>query len=220
VLAVTSSSREPLDVLPNSISASVSFPQTENDILKDAGKSTSKDVEEENDIFEDREPGSLPTVKVPHEAPPAAWHPARLPLNSNRSRNRIIHPADEPYTVVPFMLEYSGENPPNNRKGDVIIIHLPGSTSPVKKDLPSKVSSSSTSRSRSSRNSSSTFSNKPKRGGAKSREVSATHAQPSSSHKNSQSQSPLPNGTIASPRPAQPHGRRFQSTRQATGVAH
>ena len=217
-LAVSSSSREPLDVVPLNILASVSLPQIEDDILKDAGKATSKDVEDENDIFEDRELGSMPTVKVPQEVPAAVWHPARVPVN-NRSKNRVVLPADEPYTVIPFMFDIS-EHHPSSKKGDFVIIHLPGSTKPVRKDLPGKVSSSSTSRSRSSRNTSSTFNSKPKRGGGKSRETSATNAQPSQSGKSSQSQSPRPNGTAPSPRPAQSHSRRWHPQRPATGVAH
>jgi hypothetical protein len=67
-LAVASSSRDPLDVLVANPSAAVSLPpKQEVDYLKDAGKITSKEVgvEEEEDLFEDRETGDLPVVKPP-----------------------------------------------------------------------------------------------------------------------------------------------------------
>lgn len=67
-LAVASSSRDPLEVLAANLSASVSLPpKQEADYLKDAGKISSKEigVEEEEDLFEDRETGDLPVVKPP-----------------------------------------------------------------------------------------------------------------------------------------------------------
>lgn len=67
-LAVASSSRDPLDVLASNPSASVSLPPKQNDdYFQDAGKVSSKQigVEEEEDLFEDRETGDLPVVKPP-----------------------------------------------------------------------------------------------------------------------------------------------------------
>jgi hypothetical protein len=67
-LAVASSSRDPLDVLAANPSAAVSLPPKQaDDYLKDAGKVSSKEigVEEEEDLFEDRETGDLPVVKPP-----------------------------------------------------------------------------------------------------------------------------------------------------------
>jgi hypothetical protein len=67
-LAVASSSRDPLDVLAANPMAAVSLPpKQEDDYLKDAGKIASKEigVEEEEDLFEDRETGDLPVVKPP-----------------------------------------------------------------------------------------------------------------------------------------------------------
>lgn len=67
-LAVASSSRDPLDVVVVNRSAAVSLPpKQEDDYLKDAGKISSKEVgvEEEEDLFEDRETGDLPVVKPP-----------------------------------------------------------------------------------------------------------------------------------------------------------
>jgi hypothetical protein len=216
VLAVTSSSKEPLDVLPINVLASVSLPQLEDDFLMDAGKVTSKDVEDEEEIFEDRETGDLPTIKMP-QAPPAALPVALTPFT--RPKARLLPQLIDPLSVMPLVVELLGEQPRNGKKGDFVIIHLPGAAE-LRKDLPRRDSLSSASRSKTSRNSSSTLVNKHKRGGAKSREPSATHSQSSQGGKNGQSQQPQPNGSVPSPRPAQHQGHRFRGGRQAVGVAH
>ncbi|KAK2853302.1 hypothetical protein FQN49_005202, partial [Arthroderma sp. PD_2] len=77
-LAVASATKEPLDVVSSVSSAAVSFPQRgeKRRFIDDSDKVTTKEVEDEEAIFEDREAGSLPVVKVPYMAPRAAWHPA------------------------------------------------------------------------------------------------------------------------------------------------
>jgi hypothetical protein len=184
--------------------------------LNDTGKVTSKDVEDEEEIFEDRVTGDLPTIKMP-QALPIAIPIARMPFA--RSKAKLLPQLIDPLSVIPLVAELLDEYPRNGKKGDFVIIHLPGAAE-LRKDLPRKDSSSSASRSKASRNSSSTFSNKHKRGGAKSREPSATHSQSSQGGKNSQIQQPQPNGSIPSPRPAQHQGHRFRGGRQAVGVAH
>ena len=85
-LAVTSATKEPLDVPSQIAAVSVSLPQqyeTEVEIgvgceIED-GVSIAKQVEEAEEIFEDREIGSLPVVRVPNMAPPAAWLAAPPP---------------------------------------------------------------------------------------------------------------------------------------------
>ena len=216
VLAITSSSKEPLDVLPINVSASVSLPQLEDDILNDAGKATSKDVEDEEEIFEDRVTGDLPTIKIPQALP------IELPVARTafaRSKTRLLPQLIDPLSAIPLLAELLGEHPSNGKKGDFVIIHLPGAAE-LRKDLPSKGSLSSSAKSKTSRNSSSTFGNKPKRGGGKPREPSATHSQSSQGGKNGQSLQPQPNGTLPSPRPAQHQGHRFRGGRQAAAVAH
>jgi hypothetical protein len=217
VLAVTSASKEPLDVLPINVSASVSLPQLEDDILKDAGKATSKDVEDEEEIFEDRVTGDLPTIKIP-QALPAALPAARMPFV--RPKPKILPQLVEPLSVMPLMVELLGGYPPNSKKGDFITIRLPGATEELLKELPRKGSSSSTSRSKTSRNISSSFSTKHKRGGTKSRDSSATHSQSSQGSKSGLTQQSQPNGSVPSPRPVQNQGQRFRGGRQATGVVH
>ena len=216
VLAVTSSSKEPLDVPPTSLSASVSLPQLEDDVLTDAGRVTSKDVEDEEEIFEDRVTGDLPTIKIP-QALPRELPVARTPFV--RPKTRLLPQLIDPLSAIPILADLLGEHPPNGKKGDFVIIHLPGAAE-LRKDLPTIGSASSASRSKTSRNSSSNFGSKHKRGGGKSREPSIAHSQASQGGKNSLGPPPQPNGTVPSPRTAQHQGQRFRGGRQAAAVAH
>lgn len=99
VLAVASATKEPLEVQSSS-SASVSLPQYDDvETFRDSGKPTSKEVEDEEAIFEDREAGSLPVVRVPNMAPRNAWH--ALPASQTRLRSKYQKPVQstsvEPY---------------------------------------------------------------------------------------------------------------------------
>jgi hypothetical protein len=199
------------------VSASVSLPQLEDDILKDAGKAASKDVEDEEEIFEDRVTGDLPTINIP-QALPVALLAARMPFV--RPKPKIPPQSIDPLSVMPLMVELLGGYPPNSKKGDFITIRLPGATEELLKELPKKGPSSSVSRSKTSRNVSSSFGTKHKRGGAKSRDSSATHSQSSQGSKSGLTQQSQPNGSVPSPRPVQNQGQRFRGGRQATGVVH
>ncbi|KAL1962915.1 hypothetical protein VTN77DRAFT_9093 [Rasamsonia byssochlamydoides] len=133
ILAVASATKEPLDVQSHPSPAAVSFPQmTESDLQKDAGKVTSKEVEEEEEIFEDREAGSLPVVRVPNMAPPMAWRAALPP--PPRLRPKILKPMQvhsiEPYVVGLFDKDASGNLQ--------VLIHLPGSENTKSVTLPKK----------------------------------------------------------------------------------
>ncbi|EFW15525.1 hypothetical protein D8B26_002363 [Coccidioides posadasii str. Silveira] len=122
VLAVASATKEPLEVLPDTLSASVSLPQFDDvESTRDAGKVASKEVEDEEAIFEDREAGSLPVVKVPHMAPKAAWQPA-LPPSHQRLRSRFQRPV-QVQSIEPYIFSSPDRNNPG---GVTIIIHLPG----------------------------------------------------------------------------------------------
>ncbi|KAL8689145.1 MAG: hypothetical protein Q9218_005117 [Villophora microphyllina] len=64
------STKIPLDFPTAVASASVSLPPaTENPSVKEASKVTSKDVEDEEELFEDRGFGSVPQVSLPAKAP-------------------------------------------------------------------------------------------------------------------------------------------------------
>ncbi|OAX83723.1 hypothetical protein ACJ72_01923, partial [Emergomyces africanus] len=118
-LAVTSATKEPLEVQPSTSPASVSFPQyDEIELLRDAGRATTKDVEDEEAIFEDREAGSTPVVKIPIMAPKAAWLPV-LPAPHSRLRAKSQKPV-QPFSIEPYISGFFDDDHTS------VIIHLPG----------------------------------------------------------------------------------------------
>ncbi|PGH01516.1 hypothetical protein GX51_05203 [Blastomyces parvus] len=130
-LAVTSATKEPLEVQPSTSPASVSFPHyDEIEFLRDAGKATSKDVEDEEAIFEDREAGSTPVVKLPIMAPKAAWLPA-LPPPHSRLRPKYQKPV-QPLSIEPYIAGFFDDDIPS------VIIHLPGGDAAKTLMLPKK----------------------------------------------------------------------------------
>ncbi|KAL2866424.1 uncharacterized protein BJX67DRAFT_355718 [Aspergillus lucknowensis] len=120
-LAVSSASKEPLDVQLHIAAVSVSLPYNGETQAGD-GELTAKQVEEAEAMFEDREVGSLPVVRVPTMAPPAAWRAAPAPsqarLRSKALKSMQVHSV-EPF---PFGL-YDKDTSPVTR----ISIRLPGS---------------------------------------------------------------------------------------------
>ena len=139
-LAVASASKEPLDVQSHTGSVggaiSVSLPQkVDGDIMKDdhgddveesaaaRGIATSQQVEEEEDLFEDREAGSLPVVRVPDMAPPAAWVAARPLPESHRVRSKNSK-AMHVQSVDTYFI-----SPDKDQAGNVLMfIRLPGAS--------------------------------------------------------------------------------------------
>ncbi|KAK2746052.1 hypothetical protein FQN57_003392 [Myotisia sp. PD_48] len=141
--AVTSATKVPLEVLPSTTSASVSLPRYDEIPLPlDAGKITSKEVEDEEAIFEDREAGSLPVVKVPYMAPRAAWQPALPPMQS-RFRTKYQRPVlTQSIEVYALQLDRDGN-------GDLFITIKPPGLDKKKVMLPKKVTPTSSPRHRS-----------------------------------------------------------------------
>ncbi|KAL2221633.1 hypothetical protein M432DRAFT_629883 [Thermoascus aurantiacus ATCC 26904] len=129
-LAVTSATKEPLDVQSHPAPAAVSLPQSvESDSQRDAGKVTSKEVEEEEEIFEDREAGSLPVVRVPNMAPPAAWHAALPPT---RARTKYLK-AMQVHSIEPYRFGI------HDKDGSIhVSIRFPGSDTTKTVTLPKK----------------------------------------------------------------------------------
>lgn len=130
-LAVTSSSREPLEVhhiiLPG---ASVSLPlESVLELLaEDDESATTKDVESEEDLFEDREAGSLPTVHFPRDTPELSGPLASAPT--------IKAPVVDAISAAAYMVSNLFE-PRGPQKPQFAIIRLPLSTAAsVKKDIP------------------------------------------------------------------------------------
>ncbi|OJJ30650.1 hypothetical protein ASPWEDRAFT_121457 [Aspergillus wentii DTO 134E9] len=118
-LEVLPASKEPLDVPLHIAAVSVSLPHNiegiecieGSDVHIGDGEVTAKQVEEAEEMFEDREVGSLPVVRVPNMAPPAAWRAAPPPSQS-RLRSKNLKPMQvhsiEPYTFGFYDKDASG----------------------------------------------------------------------------------------------------------------
>ncbi|KAL3467413.1 hypothetical protein BJX64DRAFT_248612 [Aspergillus heterothallicus] len=98
-LAVSSASKEPLDVQIHIAAVSVSLPYNGEAQAGD-GELTARQVEEVEAMFEDREIGSLPVIRVPIMAPAAAWRAAPAPSQA-RQRQKTLKSRDV-YSVEPF----------------------------------------------------------------------------------------------------------------------
>jgi hypothetical protein len=76
-----SSSKVPLELAAVAPSAAVTLPPSAEDESR-AGRlrdMAPKNVEDEDALFEERDFGSVPTVRIPASAPPEAWNPAKAP---------------------------------------------------------------------------------------------------------------------------------------------
>ncbi|KAK5078150.1 hypothetical protein LTR64_003445 [Lithohypha guttulata] len=127
VLAVASATKEPLDVMPTR-SAAVSLPRSSSATTTDGSKFTSKDVEDEEDLFEDREAGSLPILYFPNDAPAISW-PRAIP-------GRIA--PTPPDAQSAFMFMGSPWREERTTKPQFAIVRAPGSEKSVRRDLPIK----------------------------------------------------------------------------------
>lgn len=137
-LAVASASKEPLDVQLHTASVSVSLPQnieseSESEIQIGDGELISRQVEEEEDLFEDREAGSLPVVRVPNMAPPAAWI-AALPPPQSQLRSKNLKPM-QVRSIEPYFVGFSDKDHSGNIR---ISIRLPGAIIAKNVILPKK----------------------------------------------------------------------------------
>ena len=102
--------------------ATHALPREENgstwhDTMPESGEPTTRATEEA--LLEEREFGSLPTVRLPDRAPSNAWQPARAPLTP-RSRSRFQKPV-QVLSIEPYVFR-ARETP----QGTVIEIMLPG----------------------------------------------------------------------------------------------
>ncbi|KAI9369520.1 hypothetical protein BJX61DRAFT_549548 [Aspergillus egyptiacus] len=138
-LAVSSASKEPLDVQLHIASVSVSLPHIGDAQLGD-GELTARQVEEIEAMFEDREIGSLPVVLVPSMAPPAAWRAAPAPSSRLRAKDLKMM---QIHSVEPYLFSnQDGDDPSVIR----ITVQLPGSTTPKSLTIPRKAGSHTVSR--------------------------------------------------------------------------
>ncbi|KAL2814062.1 hypothetical protein BDW59DRAFT_24184 [Aspergillus cavernicola] len=137
-LAVLSASKEPLDVQLHMPAVSVSLPYN-GDAQAGEGELTARQVEEAEAMFEDRDLGSLPVVRVPTMAPPAAWRAARVPSQA-RQRSKVLKTM-QVHSVEPFSLGY-------NKGGSAVTrirVQFPGAAAPRLVTAPRKAGSYTTS---------------------------------------------------------------------------
>jgi hypothetical protein len=215
VLAIASSSREPLDIVPLNLSAAVSLPPREVD-LKDAGKVTSRDVGEQEDLFEDREAASVPLVQLPRDVPENLWRPARI--TQLRPKGRYFKPEVDPVSISSYDV---ADDYTRGSKGKEMIFYvdLPGSTKPIKKTMtPKTVSSGFVSKGTKNHN----F--KPhKKGPSKSRDSSGSLPNVQQNNRGSSTRLPLTaNGSVPTPRSGFSHNNNNNGWRggHSAGVAH
>lgn len=139
-LAVTSATKEPLDVqLPSTaaVSVSVSFPTKMVDTRGGDGDLAVRQVEEQDEIFEDREPGSQPPVRVPNMAPAAAWAAAQPPPPT-RQRGKLMKPIQS-RSVEPYIVGLGEKDTSGNLR---VLIRFPGALASKICSLPKKISAS------------------------------------------------------------------------------
>lgn len=132
VLAITSASKEPLDV-QRVTAVSVSFPHVENGSRIGDGEITVRQVEEQEEMFEDREPGSLPAVRVPSHAPRAAWIAVPAPSPS-RLRGKNLKQM-QVHSIEPFIIGLNDKDQSGNLR---VVIRLPGAVAVKSLVLPKK----------------------------------------------------------------------------------
>lgn len=208
-VGLTVASKETFDALPEIFTASVSLPQKQDiKLLEEAETTTSKDVEDEEDLFEDREAGSLPAIKMPREMLPHLFtrmHHAGLPRPT-----LVPVPIDPTSVIKPLFVNNWTEKRHYPPKDLYALVRFPGSTKATKHMLAKGVTGSVSDFLGQPRSHSATFSNKAsKYKGPKSRQVSETQARDSgsrpssgtSSQTQSQGRSSAPNTQPASPLP-------------------
>ena len=132
-----SATKVPLEIHAVEDSAAVSIPHREEQVpdLSESGKVTSKEVEDEEALFEEREVGSKPTVLMPLAAPANAWNPAKAPnYPYQRGKGKGlkgIHKETDVMSIEPLVL---GEH--HSPNGVLIFINLLGMSAPKSKSLP------------------------------------------------------------------------------------
>lgn len=167
-LPAEASSKLPLEVIAPATVAPVSLPYVAHLDSTDTDKAWTKDVEDEEDLFEDREAGSLPAVNFPRELFTVMLPRANIPRTHQ-------HPI-EPTTAHMFMVNNWNERH-GPHKPQYAMIKVPGMTGKsIRKDLPIKPTDAAHSP-RPSRNGSGQFNHKSTRNktGTKPRSVTKAH---------------------------------------------
>ncbi|KAL5334520.1 hypothetical protein BJX70DRAFT_402493 [Aspergillus crustosus] len=134
-LAISSASKEPLEVQLHVAAVSVSLPYN-GELHSGDGELTARKVEETEAIFEDREVGSLPVVRVPTMAPPAAWRAAPAPSQA-RLRAKTLKTM-QVHSVEPLSLSHYENGPSETAQ---IFVRLPGTDKATSVAVPKRANS-------------------------------------------------------------------------------
>jgi hypothetical protein len=129
-LAVTSASKEPLPVQTDTVSVSIPNGKI-NRSQNGGGDHAARQVTEQDEMFEDREPGSLPAVRVPDMAPQNSWDASR-PSERSRGKNTKQIQA---HSVPMFLVGFNDRDSNGNTRATV---SLPGSAEPRTIIIPRK----------------------------------------------------------------------------------
>jgi large subunit ribosomal protein L30 len=122
VLAVTPATKEALPVHIAAVSVSIPRARLESESQKGDGDFAVEQVEKQDEMFEDREPGSLPAVRVPAMAPVNAWD---TPPSIRQLRKNIKQ--IQPQSMQPFLVGLSDRDNHGNIR---TTIFLPGAVEP------------------------------------------------------------------------------------------
>jgi hypothetical protein len=191
-LAITSATKEPLDVALSIPAVSVPLPNIENGLQIGDGHLAVRQVEEQEEIFEDREPGSLPSVRVPNMAPANAWQAAPAPPPS-RLRAKVLKPM-QVHSIDPYQVGLGEKDAAGNVR---VVVRLPGAAAAKTLSLPKKAGGPP-SRQQSQQRNSSNF-NKTRKG-PKPREASGSNSGAKKPSTSSQQQQQSSSTASSSPR--------------------
>ncbi|KAL9113070.1 MAG: hypothetical protein Q9227_002682 [Pyrenula ochraceoflavens] len=127
-LPVTVSSKEPFDYSTGHPVAPVSLPQTDSE---SEGELWSSKFMDEEEMFEDRVAGSLPTVRVASRVFPHTWHAARIHPRKTRAVRAVDSASIQAFSILDL------DTTPRSKELTVLI-RVPGGKEIKSKSIPRK----------------------------------------------------------------------------------
>ena len=125
-VAEFSATKIPLEAPSVKISAAVTLPPKDEVSHIAEEPVTSKDMEDEEALFENREFGSLPVINIPTQVPETGWQPAR-PSKNRGNTNKPYKP------VEPLSKESFEERIEKIHNGILIFVYIPGAARETRK---------------------------------------------------------------------------------------
>ena len=125
-----SATKVPLDLPSVQFSASVSLPPRSGEATSQSLQVASKDIEDEEALFENREFGSLPVVLIPTKAPEVGWEPAK-PMKKGQYKQPKLSKEVEAASREPFV-----EREITSAGGILIFVKMMGMAVPKSATMP------------------------------------------------------------------------------------